>query len=302
MRFVLKVFVLSLFISCSSDNRSLVYPDTAGLTYGESEQGFDNTVFSLREELNYAGFKLVRSFDLKSYAESYGRRSREAQHHFISKPELEIPLIQENPKVGIEFPSRLLTYVDKGKYVLVAYNSPEYLKLSYDLERVSSKVKDLDLALSEVVTRVTGDQVQSNSNNFMGNMLVSAKSVNTFDQTFNALRNAVLDHREFKELQVVDHKANAALIGEKIGANKVLIFTTGETEADMIDRFQISSVDLPLRFLVWEDNTGGVQVSWINLDAVGIRHKIDAKHIAKFDDIRRELMAIVASATAKGAL
>lgn len=299
MRFIVKALILSLFVSCSSDNRSIVYPKSAGLSYSESEQGFVNTVSSLRDEAIYAGFKLEHSFDLKAYAELNKRRSREAQLLFLSNPKLEIPLIQESPTVGIEFPTRMFTYVDRNKYVLVAYNSPDYLKLGYDLENVDSKVKNLEHSISEFVVRATGASPMSNSNSYAGSTLKKQKSNKTFDQTFNMLRNMVLDNKNFKEELVVDHKQNAALIGEKIQPNKVLLFTTGTTEADLIDRYQIASVDLPLRFLVWEDKNGVVQVSWIDLDAIVNRHGVDANHVEKIDDIRRELLRMVDLATQK---
>lgn len=299
MRNILKVLVLSLFFSCSSDNRSLTYPDTVGLTYGESEQNFDNTFSSLRVELDHAGFEMgVRSFDLKSYAESHRRRSRDAKMLFVSKPKQEIPIIEENPEVGIEFPSRMLTYVDKNKYVLIAYNSLEYIKQSYDLNNVSSTVRELETSMSEVVYRSTGAYPLSNENSFSGNKLQKQKSFNTFDQTFNSLRNMIMDHVEFKEIGIVDHQANAALINKRIKPNKVMIFTTGEMESDVIDRYQISSVDLPLRILVWVDKFGEVQVSWVDIDAFAIRNKkIDTKRIAKFNEIRIELKRMVDEAT-----
>lgn len=291
MRFIISALALTLFISCSSDDRSLTYPDTTGLAYAESEQDFTNTYSSLRAEVQRSDYQIVKEIDLKEYTESYRRRSRQTKMILFSNPELETPLINENPEMGLEFPTRLLTYEDRGKYVLVAYNNTEYLSRMYGLNNMGA-IQNMEASLSNIVSNATDNVTLKNGTAIAGKNTLSASSRNSFAETYNRLRNAIADSEDMNLIAEVDHQANSWTIGGDIRPNKVLIFTTGEMEADLIDRYQVSSVDLPVRILVWEDEDGKTQISYQDLETLIYRHQINSGD-ANIDEIRRKLRTMV---------
>lgn len=291
MRFIVSALALTLFISCSSDNRTLNYPDVTGLAYAESEQDFANTYSNLRSEVQRADYQIIKEVDFKQYAESHGRRSRDAKMILFSNPGLETPLISENPEIGLEFPTGLLTYEDRGKYVLVAYNNTEYLSRMYNLNNMGA-VQNMESSLSNLVSVATDNMTLKNTTAIAGKNSLRHSSSNSFNETFNRLRNAIADSPDMNLIAEVDHQANAMAIGSNIRQNKVLVFTSGEMEADLIDRYQISSIDLPIRISVWVDEDGITQISYQDLETIIYRHKINSGD-TNIDEIRRELRTMV---------
>lgn len=291
MRFIVSALALTLFISCSSDNRSLTYPDTTGLAYAESEQDFVNTYNNLRSEVQRSDYRIVKEIDFKEYAESHKRRSRQTKMILFSNFELETPLIEENPEIGLEFPTGLLTYEDRDKYVLVAYNNIEYLSRMYALNNMGA-VQNMEASLSELVSTATENMTLKNGTALAGKNTLTLSSSNTFNETFYRLRNAIVDNPEMNLVAEVDHQANARTIGSDIRQNKVLLFTTGIMEADLIDRYQLSSIDLPIRILVWEDEENKTQISYQDLETIIYRHDVNSKDV-NIDEVRRMLRTLV---------
>lgn len=294
MRFLFSVLMVTLFISCSSDDRTLIYPNTPGLAYAESEASFTETYLELRSFLQQANYNIHTEFDFKEYSDSYGKRSREAKMILFSNPALEAPLLKDNPKIGMEFPSRVLTYEDRDKYTLVAYNNMEYYSRMYDLNNTGA-VQNMESSLSQVISTVTGNITMKNETAMVGKNTITIASRKSFNETYNTLRNTIVDHPEMSLVAEVDHQLNASSVGESIRPNKLLLFTTGQLEANLIDRHQLSIVDLPLRFLVWEDENNKVHVSYSDLYTIKDRHQMD--EVSNLSEIRAILADIVISAS-----
>lgn len=291
MRFILSALVVALFISCSSDDRALTYPNTPGLAYVESEFEFRDTYSALRAKIQQSDYQIYKEIDFKEYAESYRRRSREAKMILFSNPSLEALLIQDTPEIGIEFPSRMLTFEDRDKYVLVAYNNIEYLSRMYSLNNMGA-VQNMESSMSQIASTVSGNMTLKNETAFAGINTITASSSRSFNQVYNYLRNAIADNPEMNLIADVDHQLNALSVGMNIRANRVLLFTTGELEANMVDRHQLSTIDLPLRILVWEDENNRVKVSYTNLNTLKDRHQMDS-NIGRLEEVKRMLAELV---------
>lgn len=294
MRFILSVLVLAVFVSCSSDDRSITYPNTPGLSYAESEFDFRDTYSALRARIQQGDYHIYKEIDFKDYAESYGKRSRESKVILFSNPSLEAPLINENPKIGMEFPSRMLTFEDRDKYVLLAYNNMEYLSRMYDLNNMGA-VQNLEASLSQIASSVSGNMTLKNETAIAGRNAITISSTNSFNLTYNQLRNAIVDSPKMNLIEEVDHQLNANGVGVDIRPNKLLLFTSGELEANLIDRHQLSIIDLPIRILVWEDENNRVQVSYTDLYTLKDRHQLG--QVNMLAEIRGLLAELVITAT-----
>lgn len=292
MRFLFSFLIMVVFVSCSSDDRTLTYPNTPGLAYAESESDFSTTYFGLRSKLQQSGYQISKEIDFKSYAESYGKRSREAKLILFSNPSLEAPLLRENPIIGMEFPSRILTYENRDRFLFVAYNNTEYLSRIYDLENIGA-VQNMEASLSQITSGTTGNLTMKNDIIMVGKNEITISSRKSFNETFNALRNAIADNPEMNLIAEVDHQVNASTVGVDIRPNKLLLFTTGELEANLIDRQQLSIMDLPIRILVWEDENNRVQISYTDLYTLKNRHQIDG--VNKLSEIRGMLADLIIS-------
>lgn len=294
MRFIFSALVLLVFVSCSSDDKTITFPNTPGLAYAESEFDFSDTYSALRAKIQQGDYHIYKEIDFKDYAESFGKRSRESKVILFSNPTLEAPLINENPKIGMEFPSRILTFEDRDKFVLLAYNNMDYLSRMYDLNN-SGAVQNLEASLSQIVSTVSGNMTLKNETAIAGRNAVTIPSTNSFNLTYNQLRNAIADNPKMNLIEEVDHQLNASQAGLDIRPNKLLLFTTGQLEANLIDRQQLSIVDLPIRILVWEDENNKVQVSYTDLHTLKDRHQMD--EVNKLAEIRGLLADLVITAT-----
>lgn len=291
MRFILSALILALFVSCSSDDRTKHYPNTPGLAYAESESDFRTTYNALRGNIQQADYQIYKEIDFKEYAESHRNRSREVKMILFSNPSLEALLIKDMPEIGIEFPSRMLTFEDRNKYVLIAYNNTEYLSRMYGLNNMGV-VQSMESSLSQITSNVAGNITLKNETAFTGINTITISSSHSFNQVFNYLRNAIVDSPKMNLVAEVDHQFNALSVGVNIRPNRVLLFTTGELEANMVDRHQLSTIDLPLRILVWEDENNRIKVSYTNLNTIKNRHQMDS-NIGRLDEVKKMLAELV---------
>lgn len=301
MRFIISALALTLFISCSSDNKTITYPNTTGLVYAESEESFTTTYNKLRSELQQGDFTIYKEIDFKTYAESYRKRSRNAKMILFSNPSLETPLIDIKPELGLEFPTRILTFEDRDKFVLLAYNNTEYLSRVYNLNTGMSAVANMESSLSNIVTNVAGNMTLKNETATVGLNYLTVPSMSSFNDTYNRLRNRISDSQEMKLITEVDHQANARSIGLNIRPNKVLIFSTGEMEANLVDQYQLSIIDLPIRILVWEDANNKTHIAWQDIDTLTYRH-LKGNSVDGLDDIRRMIRSMAMEAAEEDGL
>lgn len=294
MRLLVSALALILFVSCSSDNKTFTPPETTGLAFAESEFDFATTYSGLRSNIQESELLITGEFDFKYHAETNGKRSRETKMILFSNPSLEAPLIKDNPEIGLEFPARLVTMLDRDKFVLVAYNNTEYLSRAYDLNDLAA-VQNMEAFLAQVVSKSTGNMTMKTNTITLGNSALNIPSRKSFNEVYNALRNTIVDAPEMNLIAEVDHKQHAKTVGVEMRANKVLIFTIGELEAGLLDRNQLTAVDLPVRILVWEDEEGKTQISWQFLDTLATRHQVDSS-VGQLESVKSSILTMVVEA------
>lgn len=294
MRFLFSAVVLALLVSCSSDDRSLVYPETLGLSYAESEKDMQGTYNSLRAEIQNSDLHIYKEINFKQLLESHRKRSRETRMIMFSNPLLEAQLIEQKPEIGMEFPSRILTYEDRNGYVLAGYNNIEYLGRMYDISDIGA-LQNLEASLSQIVSKSTENMVLKNNIIVVGRSHMTLPSANSFNDTYNSLRNAIADNPNLSLIETVDHAENGRLAGVELRPNRLLLFVAGEFEADLVDREQLASIDLPIRILVWVDENNKTQITYQNLDTLLLRHALRSD-VYKLDDIKNLLARMVIEA------
>jgi uncharacterized protein (DUF302 family) len=73
---------------------------------------------------------------------------------------------------------------------------------------------------------------------------------------------------------VIDHRANAASVGKELRPNKLIIFGNPNVGTGLMQNRPTVGIDLPLKFLVWEDADGTVRITYNDPGFIGRRHKI----------------------------
>ena len=91
---------------------------------------------------------------------------------------------------------------------------------------------------------------------------------------------AALEHKGVTLFALVDHSGEAAKVGMKMPATKLLIFGSPRGGTPLMLASPSVALDLPLKILVAEDEKGDVLVSYNSPEYLGERHRLPADLMA----------------------
>ena len=106
--------------------------------------------------------------------------------------------------------------------------------------------------------------------------LQSVVSAHDVDTTMQRLEER-LKAADFKIFARVDHGAGARSVGMDLPPTQLLIFGKPKGGTALMQSSRTVGIDLPLKYLVWRDAEGKVQVSWNDAAWVAGRHGIADK-------------------------
>ena len=122
--------------------------------------------------------------------------------------------------------------------------------------------------------------------------IVDLPSHHTVDETVERLKG-ILEAKGVTLFALVDHSGEAQKSGMKMPPTKVLIFGSPKAGTPVMLAAPSIAIDLPLKILVWEENSGKVWISYNSPEYLHERHSVP-----------RELMPtleVVAALAAKAA-
>jgi uncharacterized protein (DUF302 family) len=102
--------------------------------------------------------------------------------------------------------------------------------------------------------------------------LIALKSPHGAKDTMDRLESAVKE----KGLNVfarIDHAAGAAKVGRKLRATELLVFGNPQGGTPFMECAQSVGIDLPLKALVWEDQSGQVWLGYLDPEWLAVRHR-----------------------------
>ena len=106
-----------------------------------------------------------------------------------------------------------------------------------------------------------------------GNGLMQVASQRTVDETVQRVES-ILGERGLQLFALVDHSAEAAKVGMKTRPTKLLIFGSPKGGTPVMVAAPSIAIDLPLKALVSEDETGKVWVSYNAPEYLQQRHGV----------------------------
>jgi uncharacterized protein (DUF302 family) len=101
--------------------------------------------------------------------------------------------------------------------------------------------------------------------------IVTVPANHTVDQTVAKLEG-MLRAKGVKLFAVIDHSGEAERAGLHLRPTKLLIFGNPKAGTPLMVASPTSAIDLPLKILVWEDNSGQVQISFNSSAYLQTRH------------------------------
>ena len=129
--------------------------------------------------------------------------------------------------------------------------------------------------------------------------LVSVRSRNGFDATVGRLAEAI-GAKGLTRFADVDHARGAADVGLQLRPTRLLIFGNARGGTPLMQARQTVGIDLPLKTLVWEDESGVVWVTYEDPAALALRHGLGPDSEPVVHTLSGVLRALVAAATGPG--
>ena len=122
----------------------------------------------------------------------------------------------------------------------------------------------------------------------MTNGLVTLTSGHSAEETTDRLESAAKE-RNLTIFARIDHAAGAQEAGLALRPTTLLIFGNAKGGTPLMQAAQTIGIDLPLRALVWQDESGVVRISYDDPAYLAARHGLDASAAAPLSGLLRQL-------------
>jgi uncharacterized protein (DUF302 family) len=111
--------------------------------------GYGETLSSLLEATAYRGLTVFAQIDHAEAAREVGMELADEAVVVFGNPRAGTPLMQEDPKIGIELPLRMLVWND-GEQTMVGYNDPRDLTRHYQVAPHAVTLEAMSALLEEL--------------------------------------------------------------------------------------------------------------------------------------------------------
>jgi uncharacterized protein (DUF302 family) len=123
--------------------------------------------------------------------------------------------------------------------------------------------------------------------------LVAVKSPHSATDTMNRLE-ATVKQRGLSVFARIDHAAGAMKVGKSLRPTELLIFGNPQGGTPLMECAQSSGIDLPLKALVWQDETAQVWLGYNDPAFLAQRHGVPACPVV--ENLRKALSGLAEAA------
>jgi uncharacterized protein (DUF302 family) len=223
----------------------------------EDAASVPEAVQAIRTTLEDQGFTLAAVIDHAANAASVGLELRPTVLIIFSDPKTETRLIRRSQTVAIDLPQKFLVWEDEMGRIRLAFNSPGYLSERHDIEARDRLLRHLDKVLGQFGP--------------LDNGLVTIDSSQSVEDTVASLQ-AALQSAGFRLPLFIDFTAQAR--GKKLRPTQLVVAGNPNVGTQLMQNQQSIGLDLPQKFLVWEDSGGQVRITYNDPLFIAKRHNI----------------------------
>ena len=119
--------------------------------------------------------------------------------------------------------------------------------------------------------------------------LIAVKSPHSAEDTMNRLE-ATVKERGLNVFARVDHAAGAMKVGKSLRPTELLIFGNPQGGTPLMECAQTAGIDLPLKALVWQDDTAQVWLGYNDPAFLARRHGVPACPVV--ENLRKALSGL----------
>ena len=116
----------------------------------KSPLAFEETVVALQKELNSRGITVFATIDHKKAAEAVGESMQPATVLIVGNPKVGTALMQENPRLAIELPLKILIYKEE-KIVHIRYEKIAPIAEKYHIKQNFATAEKIDAAMQQLI-------------------------------------------------------------------------------------------------------------------------------------------------------
>ena len=116
----------------------------------ESPLAFEETVAALQNTLNSQGITIFATIEHHKAAEAVGENMQPATVLIVGNPKVGTALMQENPRLAIELPLKILIYKEE-KIVRIRYEKISAIAEKYHIKRNFATAEKIDAAMRQLI-------------------------------------------------------------------------------------------------------------------------------------------------------
>ena len=116
----------------------------------QSPLAFEETVAALQKTLNSKGITIFATIEHHKVAEAVGESIQPATVLIVGNPKVGTALMQENPRLAIELPLKILIY-EEGKTVNIRYEKITAIAEKYHIKQNFSTAEKIDAAMLQLI-------------------------------------------------------------------------------------------------------------------------------------------------------
>ena len=116
----------------------------------QSPLAFEETVAALQKTLNSKGITIFATIEHHKAAEAVGESMQPATVLIVGNPKVGTALMQENPRLAIELPLKILIY-EEGKTVNIRYEKITAIAEKYHIKQNFSTAEKIDAAMLQLI-------------------------------------------------------------------------------------------------------------------------------------------------------
>ena len=279
MRTIIQSLLLSsvfLLVALAGANAQ----DPLGMVVVQSQNNFADTLSGLETALdNNPNIKVIAKIDHSAAASAAGVGPLLPNTLLVfGNPNLGTPIMQADRRAGLDLPQKMLVWALQDGTTFVGYNPPSYLEFRHAVAGVA-QLTTIATALSNFASAATGvaagdiralaDGLPYPSEPGLDTVSSDADFETTWDRLLTAIGNSPAS-----VAFTVDHGLNAENTNDMLvlGPTRLVVFGNPRLGTPLMQAKATAGIDLPLKLLVWQDDTGTTQVTTNSVAYIQQRH------------------------------
>ncbi|MEJ5945778.1 DUF302 domain-containing protein [Pseudokineococcus basanitobsidens] len=252
-------------------------PEVPGLVVYASDTDVDATAQAVQDALSANGM-VTAVLDHQENAASVGMELRPTTLVVGGAPPVGTPLLQASQRAGVDLPQKFLAWEDEAGDVWLGYNSAEHVAVQAGLPADDPTTEALATASATIAAAASGSEEPATEgapveelDGYLADRPSDAADVDAAIARYQEATTSA----GLSQVALVDHAAAAASIGEVLRPTQVLLAGNPAAGTPLIQAAQTMGIDLPTRYLAWEDESGQVRVGNVDVGALARRHGVE---------------------------